>query len=149
MAGRRGGRRGPRRQCAALAFAEQGGEVRVLLVTSRETRRWVLPKGWTEKGLSGHALAAKEAYEEAGVVGQASPDPVGQYGYLKRLSKGRSVECDVLVFPVRVERLLDDWPERGQRTRQWFTLAQAAMAVDEGDLAILLTRLAAPTAARG
>lgn len=120
-----------------------------MLVTSRETRRWVLPKGWIEKGLSGHALAAKEAYEEAGAVGQASPDPVGQYGYLKRISKRRSVECDVLVFPMRVERPLDDWPERGQRTRQWFTLAQAAMAVDEGDLAILLTRLAAPTATRG
>jgi len=61
--GKGGGRRG--RQCAALPFSRQDGEVRVLLVTSRETHRWIIPKGWMEKRLAPHALAAKEAFEEA------------------------------------------------------------------------------------
>ena len=144
------------RQCAALPLLTDrddgggGGDTRVLLVTSRETGRWVLPKGWAEKGLSGAALAAKEAFEEAGIVGEAAAtEPVGSYRYLKRLPKGRVLECEVEVFALRVDRLLDDWPEREQRERRWFTLAQAAMAVDEGELALLLLRLAAPEACGG
>ena len=132
------------RQFAALAFKYQDNETFIMLVTSRETGRWVLPKGWAEKSLTGPDLAAKEAFEEAGIRGQAMKKPVGSYQYLKRLPKGRDVECEVEVFPLRVETVLDDWPERKQRQRQWFTLAQAALAVDEGDLATLLLRLAAP-----
>ncbi len=97
-----------------------------MLVTSRETRRWVLPKGWAEAGLAPHDLAAREAFEEGGIVGEAAAEAVGAYGYLKRLPGGRSVECRVEVFPLRVERLLGDWPERGQRERRWFTPARAA-----------------------
>ncbi len=118
----------------------------VMLVTSRETHRWVLPKGWAEKRLTGPELAAKEAFEEAGLVGEVAPEPVGSYVYLKRLPGGRALACDVDVFPMRVERLLDDWPERRQRERRWFTLAGAAMAVEEGGLVALLLRLAAPEA---
>ena len=110
----------------------------------RDTGRWVLPKGWAEKGLMGSELAAKEAYEEAGIVGEAAPEPVGSYRYLKQLAKGRALECEVTVFPLWVDRLLEDWPERGQRMRRWFTLAQAALEVREGELAMLLLRLAAP-----
>ncbi len=142
-AGKRG-RRG--RQFAALPVAEVQGETKVMLVTSRETGRWVLPKGWAEKGLTGPELAAKEAFEEAGLAGEVATQPVGSYRYLKRLPKERVIDCKVDVFPMRVDRLLDDWPERGQRTREWFTLAQAAMAVEEGELVVLLLRLAAPRA---
>ena len=132
------------RQFAALPFLRKKGETMVMLVTSRETHRWVLPKGWAEKRLTGPELAAKEAFEEAGLVGEIAQDPVGSYGYLKRLPGGRTLPCDVDVFPLRVERLLDDWPERRQRERRWFTLAEAAMAVEEGGLVALLLRLAAP-----
>ena len=118
----------------------------VMLVTSRETHRWVLPKGWAEKRLTGPELAAKEAFEEAGLVGEVAPDPVGSYVYLERLPGGRALACDVDVFPLQVERLLDDLPERRQRERRWFTLAGAAMAVEEGGLVALLLRLAAPEA---
>ena len=134
------------RQFAALPFVRSQGETMVMLVTSRETHRWVLPKGWAEKRLTGPELAAKEAFEEAGLVGEVAPDPVGSYVYLKRLPGGRALACDVDVFPMRVERLLDDWPERRQRERRWFTLAGAAMAVEEGGLVALLLRLAAPEA---
>ena len=141
---RRGERRG--RQCAALPFAEEKGELRVLLVTSRETQRWVLPKGWTEKRLSPHALAAKEAFEEAGVVGEVEPRPIGRYRYLKRGPRDRVTPCSVRVFPLRVNRLLDDWPERRERQRRWFSAAEAAMAVEEGGLVTLLLGLAMPDA---
>jgi 8-oxo-dGTP pyrophosphatase MutT (NUDIX family) len=134
------------RQCAALAFAERGGELRVMLVTSRETRRWVLPKGWTEKDVPPHEQAAREAYEEAGLVGEIAPEPVGSYTYEKRLPDGSTVPCEVDVFPMRVERQLKSWPEKRQRETAWFALGQAAMAVDEGGLAMLLLGLALPEA---
>jgi 8-oxo-dGTP pyrophosphatase MutT (NUDIX family) len=144
VSGKRGERRG--RQCAALPFAWHEGELRVLLVTSRETRRWVLPKGWMEKRLAPHALAAKEAFEEAGVLGRAERRPIGRYDYLKRVPRDRVIPCSVRVFPLRVERLLDKWPERRQRERRWFSPAEAAMAVEEGGLVALLLGLALPDA---
>ena len=134
----------PRQQFAALPIAMREGEVVVMLVTSRETQRWVLPKGWAEPDLAPHELAAKEAFEEAGLVGAVSPEPIGRYSYDKRLSGGRCVPCEVGVFTMQVERQLDSWPEQQQRRTGWFTLAQAAMAVDEGDLVTLLLQLAAP-----
>jgi 8-oxo-dGTP pyrophosphatase MutT (NUDIX family) len=137
-------RRGRGRQFAALPIGRSDGETLVLLVTSRETRRWVLPKGWAEKGLTGAELAAKEAIEEAGAIGEVAAKPIGSYSYVKLLPFGRETECKVKVFPMRVDRLLDDWPERDQRQRQWFTLPQAAMAVEDGELVTLLLRLAAP-----
>ncbi len=131
------------RQFAALPLKEEGGETLVMLVTSRETGRWVLPKGWAEKGLSGPELAAKEAYEEAGVVGDPIDRSVGSYRYRKQLPDGAAVECVVKVFPIRVTGLLDTWPEADQRRREWFTLAQAALQVREGDLVTMLLSLAA------
>ena len=147
MSGRRGERRG--KQCAALPFSWDGGELRILLVTSRETRRWVLPKGWREKRLAPHRLAAKEAFEEAGVVGEVQRRPIGRYDYLKRGPRARVTPCCVRVFPLRVERLLDDWPERRQRQRRWFSPAEAALAVEEGGLVTLLLGLAVPDAGAG
>jgi 8-oxo-dGTP pyrophosphatase MutT (NUDIX family) len=135
-----------RRQYAALPYRLEGDETEVMLVTSRETHRWILPKGWPEKTLTGPQVAAKEAMEEAGHIGEPADRPVGSYMYHKRLNNGRDVPCGVDVFPLRVERLLDDWPERQQRERRWFTLPQAAMAVEEGELVTLLLRLAAPVA---
>jgi 8-oxo-dGTP pyrophosphatase MutT (NUDIX family) len=130
------------RQFAALPLAVQEGETKVMLVTSRETRRWVLPKGWAEPGLAPYELAAKEAFEEAGLVGEVDPEPVGFYSYDKRLRGGRSVPCEVGVFPLWVAQQLEDWPERKQRETRWFTPAQAAMEVEEGGLVTLLLRLA-------
>jgi 8-oxo-dGTP pyrophosphatase MutT (NUDIX family) len=144
MAGklRRKGKLG--QQVAALPLKEEDGETLVLLVTSRETGRWVLPKGWAEKRLSGGKLAAKEAYEEAGIEGEVIGGRVGSYTYLKRLRREKTIECRVDVFPMRVSRLLDKWPEAKQRRREWFTLAQAALQVEEGELVTMLLHLAAP-----
>jgi 8-oxo-dGTP pyrophosphatase MutT (NUDIX family) len=133
-------------QCAALPLREIGGEVEVLLVTSRETRRWVLPKGWTERRHGAAEQAAVEAFEEAGIRGDISAEPIGSYAYLKRTGSGRIMPCRVDVFRMQVAEILDDWPEKAERERRWFTLPQAAMAVEEGGLVTLMLRLAMPGA---
>jgi 8-oxo-dGTP pyrophosphatase MutT (NUDIX family) len=127
-----------RQQYGALPTAEIGGEIKVLLVTSRETRRWVIPKGWAEEDLTPSGLAAKEAYEEAGAVGEVTPEPIGCYSYSKRLKDGSRLTCEVQVFRMRVDHLLQEWPERSQRERRWFTSGQAAERVAEAGLIELL-----------
>ncbi len=116
----------------------------VMLVTSRETGRWVLPKGWPKKRLTGAETAALEAFEEAGLIGDVAPQSVGFFRYLKRMRDGGDVTCDVDVYKMSVTKLLDDWPERTQRRRKWFTLAEAASVVQEADLTELLLRIDAP-----
>ncbi len=120
-----------------------------MLVTSRETKRWVLPKGNRMKGLSPHAAAAREAEEEAGLRGAICPTPLGRYRYRKWLSSGASRMVDVDVFPFAVTEELDDWLEAAERTRRWFTLPEAMAAVAEPDLASLLRGFVAPGSMRG
>lgn len=118
-----------------------------MLVTSRETRRWVLPKGWVEKRCTPAAQAAREAFEEAGIRGRIGKVPLGRYGYAKRLADGTCLPVEVEVYALEVESLLDHWPEQDERERRWFTPAEAAEAVQEGDLGSLLLSLATPRAA--
>lgn len=117
-----------------------------MLVTSRDTGRWVLPKGWPMKGLTGAETAAREAFEEAGLRGKVKGKPLGSYGYPKRLACGDCVPVTVRLYRLDVTRELDDWPERGQRTRRWCSPAEAATMVAEADLAALLAALAPPKA---
>ena len=138
--GRRGGAE-PRRQSAALPLVGQGMALRVVLVTSRETRRWVLPKGWIEPEEDAHRSAAREAFEEAGLLGETEPEPLGSYAYPKRRADGSAVTTEVLVFRFHVARQLRDWPERLERERRLFTPAAAAALVAEPDLAALLRSL--------
>lgn len=129
-------------QIASLPYRRTGeapdAPVEVLLVTSRGTGRWVLPKGNTIKGLSPHAAAAQEAYEEAGIEGAVCPAPLGDYRYRKQLKSGASLMMEVRVFPLAVTGELDEWPEGGQRERQWFSLADAVTRVDEPELKALI-----------
>ncbi len=112
--------------------------VRILLVTSRGTRRWVIPKGNATTGVAPHSAAASEAEEEAGVRGPVCPTPLGSYRYRKRRSNGASLMVDVDVFPLAVTDELERWKEQGERERRWFTLAEAAGAVEETDLSDLI-----------
>lgn len=109
-----------------------------MLVTSRETKRWVIPKGNPSPGLAPHTAAAAEAEEEAGVCGQVCPTPIGSYRYRKRRGSGASLMMDVDVFPMAVTRELPAWKEQTQRERRWFSLADAAGAVEEPDLRELI-----------
>lgn len=112
--------------------------VRILLVTSRGTGRWVVPKGNIPSGVSQHGAAAMEAEEEAGVSGAVCPTPLGSYRYRKLRKNGASLMVDVDVFPLAVTREHESWKEQSQRERRWFTLAEAANAVDEADLSDLI-----------
>jgi len=118
--------------------------VRVLLITSRETRRWVLPKGNPIRGLASHEAAAHEAFEEAGVSGIACPTPLGQYAYLKRRRNGQLKRATVSLFPLAVIEQAEEWPEQDERETQWFELPDAAAAVDEPDLSRLIIGFRVP-----
>jgi len=135
------------RQIAALPYRSSGGTITVLLVTSRQTRRWVLPKGNKPSGLPRHAAAALEAEEEAGVRGAACPTPIGSYRYRKTRWTGASLMVDVEVFPIAVTDELPDWKERAERERRWFDIAEAAAAVDEPDLRSLILGFRPPSSA--
>ena len=111
-------------------------------MTSRGTRRWVLPKGNPMRGLADHQAAAHEAYEEAGVAGIAARAPIGVYRYLKERQDGSRRTAAVTVFPLQVTAPSDDWPEAHQRERRWFSLADAAAAVDEPALRALIAGFA-------
>lgn len=130
-------------QYAALPYVIQDGELRLLLITSRDTGRWIIPKGWPMKGLEGALVAATEAYEEAGVRGAVASLPFAEFDYLKRLSETKRKRCHVQVFPLRVTEELDDWPEKTQRRREWVSPAVAASRVAEARLIELLERLPA------
>ncbi|HEX4739662.1 MAG TPA: NUDIX hydrolase [Allosphingosinicella sp.] len=114
------------------------GEVEILLITSRETRRWVVPRGNPIAGLSPPLSAAQEAFEEAGIFGDVEVDPLGRYRYDKRRASGEMDEAEVELFAMRVVEILDDWPEKAQRERRWFSQQEAAAAVAEADLAALV-----------
>ncbi len=123
-----------RRQVAALPLRRsKNGSLEVLLITSRDTGRWIVPKGWPSKGLQDHKMAAREAEEEAGVVGEITPDPAGTFVYLKRLTT-EAVEVEVTLFVLRVRREMERWREKKARTRRWFTLKEAARRVQEPEL---------------
>ena len=123
--------------------------MRVLLITSRETKRWVVPKGNRIIGLSGHEAAAQEAFEEAGISGIACPAPIGSYRYAKRRKDGRNRTATVAVYPLAVVRQADAWPEQDQRDCAWFALPEAAGAVEEPDLGALIARFRIPLSRTG
>jgi 8-oxo-dGTP pyrophosphatase MutT (NUDIX family) len=130
-------------QFAALPWRiGEGGIRQIMLLTSRERRRWVIPKGWPMKKRKPAEVASQEAYEEAGLIGQiVGKRPLGNFHYEKRLAK-KAIICEVLVFLFRVERQLDDRPERGERETKWFDATEAASLVEEGGLAEIVERFA-------
>jgi 8-oxo-dGTP pyrophosphatase MutT (NUDIX family) len=132
---------GPSTQVAALCWRKHDNRVEVLLITSRDTGRWVLPKGWTMKGLSAPEAAAAEAWEEAGVEGKVASDALGYFGYDKVLSAELSHPCMVSVYPLRVSGLSRRFPERKERRRKWFTPDKAATKVLEPELQALFISL--------
>lgn len=138
-------RRGERiRQVAAIPFRLNGhGNVEVMLVTSRATRRFIVPKGWPMKGKSGRKAAAIEAQQEAGVVGKTLRQPAGTYSYWKRL-ENRFVRVDVIVYLLSVTEELIDWQEAESRQRAWLASEDAALLIDEPDLSTLLRDLKIP-----
>ncbi len=129
-----------RQQYAALPFVKLADGIDVCLITSKETGRWIIPKGWPKKGLAPHELAALEAFEEAGLKGSPDPNAIGCFHYSKRLDDGSEVECEVSVFAMLVEYQAINWPEQQQRTAVWVRLEEAARLVNDKELSNLLCR---------
>ncbi len=131
----------PIRQVAAIPYRlNPGGQAEVMLVTSNTTRRFIVPKGWPMKGKSSKAAAAQEAREEAGVAGKPSKKPFGAYSYWKRLS-GSFVKVNVKAYLLAVDKTLPDWKEGKKRRRAWLSPTEAAVLLDEPELAALVLSL--------
>lgn len=129
-------------QVAALPWRRTERGVEIMLVTSRGSGRWVLPKGWPERGEELFNAAAREAMEEAGLDGVVSRQEAGTFFYEKHLPSGAEWRCEVHVYPLEVDAVADKWPERKMRKRQWFSVEEASRLVTEPDLAELIARFA-------
>lgn len=124
-----------RLQVAALCYREKNGTLEFLLITSRETKRWIIPKGWPIRGLDLRETALQEAWEEAGVkAGNISETPQGTYTYQKRQASGWSFPVETIVYSVAVSRMSKDYPEAKERTRKWVSAEAAADMVAEPEL---------------
>lgn len=134
--------RNGRLQVAALPYRrDDKGMIEVMLVTTRGTGQWMVPKGWPIPGKSHPEAAAQEAYEEAGVRGRADATEVGRFEHEKTRFPAPSIDCIVAVFPMKVEQELTRWPERGQRTRRWFSIEEAKAAVQSPELAGIIAKI--------
>jgi 8-oxo-dGTP pyrophosphatase MutT (NUDIX family) len=128
------------RQVAALPFRYAAGSLEVLIITSRETGRFIIPKGWPMKGRADPDAAAIEAREEAGLIGKVRRKPIGKYSYWKRLTdRFHFVKVDV--YPLEVRRQLEAWPEKQSRQMAWLSTDKAANLVDEPQLITLIQNL--------
>lgn len=133
------GRRPAEMQVAALCLNPDTDQV--LLITSRGTGRWIVPKGWPMPGRSLAEAAMQEAWEEAGVTGRIGHAEIGRYHYDKEQARGFAIPIEVRVFPLYVDRLKDNFPERDERKRRWFAPDEAARMVAESGLRKILRNL--------
>lgn len=126
-------------QVAALCTRDAGADKQVLLITSRGTGRWIIPKGWPIRGMNSAQAAVQEAWEEAGVQdARAQPNAIGSYSYDKTSNTGLPRPVEALVYSVEVGNLAKDFPECSERQRKWVSPAEAANLVDEPELKSLL-----------
>jgi 8-oxo-dGTP pyrophosphatase MutT (NUDIX family) len=125
----------PHQQFGALPFRwSSGGSLKVMLVTTRGRKRWIIPKGWPVPGLEPDESAAREALAEAGLVGAPDPKAIGSFRYSKRLGHGQQVRCTVEVFPLHVDHQRPHWLEKGERETRWLSTKKAANLVSEPEL---------------
>jgi len=135
-------------QYGALPYRVVGDGLELLLITSRRSRRWIVPKGWPIEGLEPYASAAREAFEEAGVEGEVAQAPLGSFNYVKELRRGAvTVPCRVVVYALGVTHQRRSWPEKQAREYCWVPLEQAATMVDEPQLKRLIVRFGAQQSA--
>lgn len=135
-------KRPKRIQVAALCYRNTPAGKEVLLITSRDTGRWIVPKGWPIDGFDGPGAALQEAWEEAGVKdADIQSEPVGVYGYDKNLGDGLTTPVMATVYLTEIGNLADTYPESEMRQRQWFTPDAAAQLVQEPELKAILRQL--------
>jgi 8-oxo-dGTP pyrophosphatase MutT (NUDIX family) len=141
-------RRADRVQVAALPWRRRAdGGIEIMLITSRGTGQWIVPKGGMMPGKTPAEAAAIEAWEEAGVRGRIETAEAGRFTHLKTRLVGPPLHCRVTVYRLEVERELMRWPERRLRSRRWFTLDEAEAAVRSKELRAIIRALAVPAEA--
>jgi len=123
-------------QSGVIPYRHTARGIELMLITSRKRKRWVIPKGIVERHLSPAASAVQEAWEEAGLSGDVSAEPVGLYRYQKW-----GGTCRVKVFLLRVEAVAETWPESAIRSREWVNVSEAAQRVNEPDLKQIILSL--------
>lgn len=129
-------------QCGALCYrVTKSGKLKVLMITSRDSGRWLIPKGWPIKRRSLRKVAEQEAFEEAGVKGKIARKPIGSFRYVKDMGSKTDVLCEVEVYPLRVALLELRYPERGQRERCWVSPKKAMKIASDPELVPLIERL--------
>ena len=116
-------------QSGIIPFRRDGDDIKILLITTRHRKRWIIPKGVVEPGLSPQESATEEAFEEAGIRGNIYPDAIGEYQY----NKWGGV-CTVKVFLFEVTEILDDWPESDIRQRRWVSITEAVEIIEKSAL---------------
>ena len=133
----------PNLQFAALPYRRRdGGVFEVMLITSRETRGWIIPKGWPVQRLTPHEIGSARSMGGGGRIGRIGEHPIGVFHYEKQLADGSKVPCTVTVFALEVEQQLTSWPEQDRRSTHWFTSQEAACAVNEPELRAIMQNLA-------
>ena len=130
-------KRDVRTQFGALCWRINNDKLQVLMVTTRRTRRWVIPKGWPMDNATPAEAASMEAFEEAGVEGLVRDSCIGIFFYAKEM-EGDDLPCVVAVFPLKVKKIHETWPEKDARSRRWMRPEKAARLVQEPELARLL-----------
>lgn len=126
-----------RTQFAALCYRIKDEKVQICLITSRRSGRWIVPKGWPMNGETPTDAAATEAFEEAGVKGKIHSRPAGVFSYYKVRSEDE-LPCIAIVYPLRVKKVLSNWPEKKERQRKWLSRKKAAALVDDPELAAII-----------
>lgn len=130
-------------QYGALPYRLSDGVLEVLLITTRNSRRWILPKGWPIAGVARHVSAAREAMEEAGVGGEIGSDTIGSFRHFKQLKNGHVVPCRVDVYPLKVTQERKRWAEKDARELRWCTIDVALAQIAEPSLRKLIEKFAA------
>ena len=124
------------KQYGAVPFRKRNGTIEVLLITSRRSKRWIIPKGWAKN--TPRQTAKAEAFEESGVKGKVARHALGAIEYRKKIGRRRTVRCRLEVFPLAVKSRKKKWPERGQRQRCWFKLSAASKQCSDPALGRLI-----------
>ncbi len=132
------GKRDVRTQFAALCYRIRKSKIQVLMITSRGSQRWIVPKGWPMDGRTPAASAAQEAWEEAGVRGRSDERCLGIFSFSKDADDLGALPCLAMVYAVEVDSLAEEFPEAGQRQRKWMSRKKAARLVSEPELARIL-----------
>lgn len=130
-------------QFGALVYRIHNGKAQVLLITTRRSQSWSIPKGWPMSGKTPADCAMREAWEEAGVKGTALEQPLGFYSYFKTIkTRGGLMPVPVLVsvYPVALRKMAKTFPESGQRRQKWMRPKKAAAKVREPELARILRK---------